>query len=113
MNHNDPCPICQKPLELEVNERLVIQSGSEVVLCNQLKDHVFIVQTLNKQPQIIKIKFNEDGKKLFLKLDFNNEQAFLWTKPNDPKPRMVPLFHPDYSNIPRFKQKLKTLLLFV
>lgn len=113
MKCKDPCPICQEPLELEINERLIELTESEVIICNRIKDHIFIAQTSNQQPQIIKIKFNEDGKKLFLKLDFQNEEAFLWTKPNDLRPRRIPLFSPDYSNIPRLKQKLKTLLLFV
>jgi hypothetical protein len=108
----DNCPICDSKLDKShLNKEVLPES---IYLECKHQDHSFFVSFMGKDIRLMKIKFiSEDKKKTFLKLDFRDQIGHIWTQPNDPKPKRIPLFEPDFSNIPRFKQKLKTFLIFV
>jgi hypothetical protein len=108
------CPICSKTLSKQ-SETLNPGLISCESFCEKEKDHSFFSRWFNEEPnqtQIIKIAFKGDSK-IFLKLNYQLQKSFIWTKPNDVHPIKVSLFEPDFSDIPKLKKKLKTLLLFI
>lgn len=130
MDNEETCPICKNKL---IKKEMIlyvppsisigsIQSNSpseEDWECAIYSDHFFAKRILNNKVSILKIRLNDFEFKLFLKVDFDKNISQVWTKSNELnyKIRIKPIevgfaFQPDFADLSKLRQKIKTYLLF-
>lgn len=115
MTEQHNCPICQKQLE-RINKIKYIDyqcAGEEHYYGKRIKDSVLTA---------VKIRFKEsDGSKLYIKFYYDTNVTEVWSKkPLDQtdqysKQNRIPIdrtFVPDFTDLDKIKQKIKTYLLF-
>ena len=105
--HN--CPLCQA--ELEVNNKLKYIDYS----CVYKDDHYYAKRIKDGELTKVKVRFTDptSGEKLYLKINYDLGGSQVWTKSNDNvRTEIQSVWVPDFSDIDRLKNKIRTYLVF-
>ncbi len=94
------CPICNDTM----HELILIEEDKTFYSCAKTDHSVYF------HKGAIKFRFKEDKYKTFIMIDTINNESSIWTSLNNKKIILNTVF--DYSNIPKFKQKIKTVLTY-
>lgn len=102
------CPICQRLLKED-------DGMKDVYNCFPSTDsHAYSVRLENDKPLIMKFRLSPGETKLYTRINFVDNFSEVWTRPGDPqsKIRINHAFLPDFSDLPKLEEKIKTYLLF-
>jgi hypothetical protein len=80
-------------------------------VCMQ-KDHSLTYRVRNGVFAKIRIGFRGKGEQLHLKVHYDEGYSEVWTWHNSPRTRINQVVYTDFSDVPKLKDKIKTLLLF-
>lgn len=110
MEHN--CPICQNTLSPEQNKIMY----QDFVCRKDLDSHSFIYRYRPALNEVVQLKVRiteEDGSKLYFKVYYDQDRSEVWTRTNDNERISIShAFKPDFSDLGKLKQKIKTYLIF-
>lgn len=82
--------------------------------CKKDQDHHVLIERF-RDNQLVKLKTRlmDEGTKLYVKFHFDRNQIEVWTKTNDANRIIVDsIFEPDFSDLNKIKQKIRTYLIF-
>lgn len=106
---NYVCPICHKNLFKSERQYFV----GEDLECVVYSDHYFAGRISDEKFSLIKIRLNDGAHKLFMRVNFDDNISYFWTKQGDLNPIKINCaVQPDFSDLSKLKQKIKTYLLF-
>ena len=108
------CPICQ--------EKMIVESTPKHhdYICRQ-DDHFYSIRmaesikTSGIELRKLKIKLGNletEPQCFFLRINYDEDTSEVWSSNNDSKNTIKQVFTPDFSNIPKLKNKIRTLLIF-
>lgn len=111
------CLVCGK----EMHPHLKI--AYEDHTCNSSADHQLSFRIVNdfwydgsiqmKTPKMTKLRLAFYKERLHLKIHYDDKYSEVWAKVNSPhRIRINQIVTPDFSNIDKLKNKIKTLLVF-
>lgn len=103
------CPLCNDYLSGDTTPNKHTDYS-----CVKSADHYYAKRI--KNDELTKIKFrltDPDGKKLYIKINYDQGITQVWTKSNNNiRSEIQSVFEPDFSDIEKLKNKLKTYLVF-
>ena len=110
MEHN--CPICQSQLEPQ-DHKILYQD----YLCKKNIDHhAYMYRYRPAQNEMVQLKVritDEDGSKIYFKVYYDQNRSEVWTRSNDNQRITIDhAFVPDYSDLEKLKQKIRTYIIF-
>ena len=102
------CPLCQKDLDIENKIKYIDYS------CTTSDDHYFAKRIKGDEMIKMKVRFTDpDGEKLYFKINYDLGGSQVWTKSNDNiRTEIQSVFIPDFSDITKLKNKIRTYLVF-
>jgi hypothetical protein len=106
------CPICQNKLEPQENKILY----QDYVCRYNLDSHSFIYRYRPAVNEVAQLKVritDDDGSKLYFKVYYDQDRSEVWTRTNDnQRINIEHAFVPDYSDLDKLKQKIRTYIIF-
>ena len=106
------CPVCNQEMRKEDADAQSTAYSYEEFACRQ--DSHFVMSRLVKEELVkIKVRFTEpSGEKLFLKIEYDKGMCEVWGKTSSNDHVVIPhTFTPDFSDLTRLKQKIRTYLV--
>lgn len=111
------CLVCGK--DMEGFHKLAYEDHT----CNKSNDHQLSLRIVNdfwmdgsiqmKTPRMTKLRIAFYRERLHLKIHYDDKYSEVWAKANSPhRIRINQIVTPDFSNIEKLKNKIKTLLVF-
>lgn len=104
------CPIC--------NQKLTPINTPDALLYNEYRcrqdDHFFTSRMKGDQILKVKVRLGSDATndKLFLRVEYDKGTTEVWTKSYSDKVTISETMVPDFSDLKRLRNKIKTYLLF-
>jgi hypothetical protein len=108
MEHN--CPICQTKLAREHKISYI-----EYHCFPPRDDHHYAKRIKREDSSMLqfKVRLTESGNNLYLKVDTENGQSFVWSKAgSDERVKIDQIVSTDFSDIDKLREKIKTYLVF-
>lgn len=104
------CPICQRKLTKDDKIKYVDYHCSPVK-----EDHHYIVRERKGVQLKVKIRLSDAVGHVYLKINFDEGYLQAWTKPGtegEDRTRVDQIFYPDFTQIEKLREKIRTYLLF-
>ena len=108
MEHN--CPICQTKLAREHKI-----SHIDYYCHPPQTEHHYSKRLERESGSVLQFKFrlSEEGNHLFLKVDVEHGQSFVWAKADtDERIKIDYVVTPDFSDLSKLREKIRTYLVF-
>lgn len=104
------CPICHKKTILDRDDK---DDTSQDYACRTDNDHhAYFYRVRNNQMTRLKVRLNDNGVKLYLKLYCDQNRFEVWTSNLSGKRININInFVPDFSDLDKLKEKIKIYLL--
>ena len=101
------CLVCNK--EMEVAHKIAFIDH----FCNKSDDHHFSWRIKDNRLLKLRIRFEDGKERLCLKVHYDESYSEVWSKAkSDNRIRINQIVIPDFSDIEKLKNKIRTLLVF-
>jgi len=108
------CPICQAELKQDYrSERKPLHEHD--FTCSMRDDnHSYSIRTVDDTMVKIKVRLQDtDDERLIFLIDYADHKLEIWTKAGQTNRVVIPVsFEPDFSDIEKLKEKIRTYLIF-
>lgn len=101
------CLICDR--EMEANNKIMYVDN----FCDKVDDHHFTMRIREGAMHKLRIRFQTGDERLCMKIHYDDGYTEVWSK-SDPKVRVKidQIIVPDFTNIEKLKDKMRTILMF-
>jgi hypothetical protein len=103
------CLVCNK--EMEIHNKIAFVD----YICNRSDDHHFSWRIKNQSLIKLRIRFQDDKHRLCLKVHYDEQYSQVWSKAKTPdidRIRINQIIVPNFEDIEKLKNKIRTLLVF-
>lgn len=101
------CLICNR--EMEISHKLMYVD----YYCNKQDDHHFAWRVKDNSLAKLRIRFTDGTTKLHLKVHYDEGYSEVWTKAkSDNRLKINAIVAPDFTDLDKLKNKIRTLLVF-
>lgn len=104
------CPICNQNL-IKDDEYM----DTTDYTCNHNRDNHFYIKRIDKDNNTLKIKFritDADGSKYYMKVQYDHGNLEVWTGTSKTRIAIPHTFVPDFTDLSKLQNKIKTYLTF-
>lgn len=106
---NFQCLVCNQ--EMESKNQIAYTD----YFCKNFDDHHLTCRIRNGNMIKLRIRFREGSERLCLKIHYDDKYSEVWSKSNvaqEDRLKIDSIIVPDFSNIEKLKNKIRTILVF-
>jgi ribosomal protein L32E len=108
MNINEEfnCLVCNK----------VMQSNHQIAYidysCHRQDDHHFSWRIVHGNLAKLRIRFKDGSERLVLKIHYDEDYSEVWTMPDSVRLKVNQIIIPNFEDVEKLKNKIRTILVF-